>query len=142
MGFREKIAHRCDWIDMIADYNSSMGDVDIGDMLIALYRTEIVSKKQWYFKIIFHMVDICKVNGWLLYRCNCNQEGILKKKLNATFRVYCIHSKFITTSRKDTFIWKTKEALLVTKADSRKESRSTKTYTWCEIWFCWLFPRI
>ena len=26
------------------------------------------------------MVDICKVNGWLLYRRHCNQLGILKKK--------------------------------------------------------------
>ena len=33
--------------DMIADYNSSLGGVDLADMLIALYRTEIVSKKQW-----------------------------------------------------------------------------------------------
>ena len=30
----------------IADYNSSMGDVTLADMLIALYGTKVVSKKQ------------------------------------------------------------------------------------------------
>ena len=70
--------------DTIADYNSSMGGIDLVDMLIAIYRTEIVSKKnppkkRWYLKIIFQMVDICKVNGWILYCLHCNQQGILKK---------------------------------------------------------------
>ena len=32
--------------NMIADYNSSMGDVTLADMPIALYGTKIVSKKQ------------------------------------------------------------------------------------------------
>ena len=31
--------------DMIANYNSSVGGVDLANMLIALCRTEIVSKK-------------------------------------------------------------------------------------------------
>ena len=65
--------------EMIADYNSSMGGVELADMVIALWRTEIVSEKRWYLKIIFHMVGICKVSSWLLYRCHCNQQGILKK---------------------------------------------------------------
>ena len=39
--------------DMVSDYNSSMGGVDLADMLIALYRTEITTKKRWYLKLIF-----------------------------------------------------------------------------------------
>ena len=65
--------------DMISDCISSMGGVDSTDMLIALHRTEITTKKHWYLKLIFHMVHICKVNGWLLYRSFCDQQRILKK---------------------------------------------------------------
>ena len=49
--------------DMVSDYNPSMGGVDLAYMLIALYRTTIVSKKRWYLKVIFHALDICKVSG-------------------------------------------------------------------------------
>ena len=48
-------------------------------MLIALYRTKIMTKKRWYLKIIFHIVDICKVNGWLLYCRHCKQNSIASK---------------------------------------------------------------
>ena len=65
--------------DMVSDYNSSMGGVDLADMLIALYRTEITTKKRWYLKLIFHTVHICKVNGWLLYHRFCDQQQIPKK---------------------------------------------------------------
>ena len=60
-------------------YNSSMGGVDLVDMLIALYRTKIKTKR-WYLILIFHAIDIAKVNAWLLYRRYCNQLGILEKK--------------------------------------------------------------
>ena len=65
--------------DMSAYYISSMGGVDLADMLIALYSTETVSKKRWYLKKTFHMVDICKVNGWLLYCRHFNRQDVLKK---------------------------------------------------------------
>lgn len=32
--------------DMFSDYNSSMGGVDLHDILIALYRTKIMMKKR------------------------------------------------------------------------------------------------
>ena len=40
-----------------------MGGVGLADMLIALYRAKVMTKMHWYLKIIFHIVDICKVNG-------------------------------------------------------------------------------
>jgi hypothetical protein len=52
--------------DMLYLYNESMGGVDLADMLISLYRTKIKSKR-WYLKVLFHCVDIAKVNAWLLY---------------------------------------------------------------------------
>ena len=62
--------------DMVSDYSTSMGGVDLVDMLIALYRTTIMSKKRSYLKVIFHVLDICKVNGWLFYRCHCDQLAV------------------------------------------------------------------
>ena len=50
----------------VASYNASMGGFDLAGMLIALYRTKIMNKKRYYLKIIFHIVDVCKVNEWLL----------------------------------------------------------------------------
>ena len=50
----------------VASYNASMGGFDLAGMLIALYRTKIMNKTRCYLKIIFHIVDVCKVNKWLL----------------------------------------------------------------------------
>jgi hypothetical protein len=49
-----------------------MGGVDLIDMLVSLYRINIRSKK-YYMKIIFHLIDLSIVNGWLLYRRHCSQ---------------------------------------------------------------------
>ena len=43
-----------------------MGGVDLVDMLIALYKIPGKTKR-WYQKIFWHLVDIAKVNAWLLY---------------------------------------------------------------------------
>ena len=72
---------------IVASYNASMGGVDLADMLIASYDTKIMTKKPWYLKIIFHIVDICKVNGWLLYRRHYKQFYYVKT-LNV-FVIFC-----------------------------------------------------
>ena len=53
-----------------------MGGVDLADMLIALYRTNIITRKIWYLKIIFYCVDIAKINAWLLYRRHFQQKEV------------------------------------------------------------------
>ena len=65
--------------DMVKDYNESMGGVDLNDMLISLYRVDIKTRKRWYLKIITHLINLCNVNGWLLYGRYSNQLGIAKK---------------------------------------------------------------
>ena len=72
MGSKGKIHKDVPLPDMVSDYNSLEGDADLADILIALYWTEITTKKPWCLKLIFHMVGICKVNGWLLYRRFCD----------------------------------------------------------------------
>lgn len=54
-----------------------MGGVDLHNMLVELYRTDI-RVKRYYLRIIFHLLDMCVVNAWLLYRRHC-------KQLNLTF---------------------------------------------------------
>ena len=56
-----------------------MGRVDLADMLIALHRINIITRRRWYLKLIFHCVDIVKVNAWLLYRRHCQQKEVSKK---------------------------------------------------------------
>ena len=51
-----------------------MGGVDVADMLIVLHRIEIKTKR-WYIHIFWHVVDICKLNAWNLYRQHFLQYG-------------------------------------------------------------------
>ena len=64
---------------VIKDYNRSMGSFDLSDMLMSLYRTNFKTK-QCYLKVLFHCVDICKVNAWLLYRRHSDQIRISAKQ--------------------------------------------------------------
>ena len=58
----------------------SMGGVDLADMLIALYRISCKTHR-WYIKVFWHLVDIAKVNSWILYRRHCEQKIPKKKQL-------------------------------------------------------------
>ncbi|CAH1996092.1 unnamed protein product [Acanthoscelides obtectus] len=59
-------------------YNNYMGGVDLLDAMLGLYRIRIRSKK-WYLRIFFHMLDMCCVNAWLLWR-RSNKEFDLPLK--------------------------------------------------------------
>ena len=65
---------------IIKEYNMSMGGVDLCDMLIALYRIEVKTKR-WYVKVFWHLIDLAKVNAWILYKRHQNQLGVQKKKI-------------------------------------------------------------
>jgi hypothetical protein len=45
---------------MVKEYNCHMGEVDLQDMLVALYRTNI-GVKRYYLRIVFHLLDMCVV---------------------------------------------------------------------------------
>ena len=51
---------KIDCPDMVSQYNWSMDGVDLADMLIALYGTNIITRKRCYLKFIFHCVDIAR----------------------------------------------------------------------------------
>ena len=73
---KESITIKC--AEIVRTYNKSMGGVDLCDILISLYRTNIKTKG-WYIKILFHCVDISKVYTWNLYRRHCIQLRKPKK---------------------------------------------------------------
>ena len=67
--------------------------MDLADMLISLYRTNFRSKR-WYLKVLFHCVDIAKVNAWILYRRHASQLKTKKKKQDSllTFTTKISHA--------------------------------------------------
>lgn len=63
---------------IVAVYNESMGGVDLMDMLVALYRIQLRSKK-WYRRLFFHLLDVVVVNCWLLYRRDATAADVPRK---------------------------------------------------------------
>lgn len=53
--------------NVVGVYNSYMGGVDLIDSMLGYYRIPLRSKK-YYMKIFYHLIDLCVVNAWLLYR--------------------------------------------------------------------------
>lgn len=70
---------------IVKNYNLHMGGVDLNDMLVALYRTNI-GVKRYYLRIVFHLMDISIVNAWLLYRRDCEMHNITNFKKLVVFR--------------------------------------------------------
>ncbi|XP_053631028.2 piggyBac transposable element-derived protein 3-like [Cherax quadricarinatus] len=61
---------------VIKNYNAHMGGIDKNDMLVHLYKSPLKTKR-WYMRLFGYVIDLCCVNGWLLYRREC---GVLKEK--------------------------------------------------------------
>lgn len=60
---------------IVGIYNECMGGVDLMDMLVALYRIHVRSKK-WYRRLFFHLLDVVVVNCWLLYRRDATAANV------------------------------------------------------------------
>ena len=57
-----------------------MDGVGLADMLIALYRINVKTKR-WYIKVFWHLTDICKVNAWNIYCRHFAQLGTPRSKM-------------------------------------------------------------
>lgn len=66
--------------NIIAQYNKYMGGVDLSDMLVSLYRTEIGTKR-FYIRVFYYFLDVSVVNAWLLYRKHCRKVGVPQKNI-------------------------------------------------------------
>jgi hypothetical protein len=51
-----------------------MGGVDRFDQLKKFYGTNKRSCK-YYMRLVHYFINLCVVNGWLLYRRHCSQTG-------------------------------------------------------------------
>ena len=74
---RKKTDFPCPYL--ILCYNKGMGGVDFADMMIALYRIHVKTRR-WYVKVFWHLVDMVKVNAWVLYNRHCDILAIPKKQ--------------------------------------------------------------
>ena len=63
---------------IVAEYNASMGGVDLFDMFQSLYRMEHRSKR-WYMRIFYWMISTSAINGWVRYRKDAGAIGVAKK---------------------------------------------------------------
>lgn len=72
---------------MIKEYNSKMGGVDLADMLVALYRTELKGHR-WYLPLFSQILDICVNNAWLLYRRSTNNKIKLMPLKEFRYEIY------------------------------------------------------
>ena len=73
-----------------------MGGVDLLDSLTGLYHCRIRSKK-WYHRLFFHLVDVCVLNAWLLYKRLCCVRNEKPQRLHdfkaAVAEALCKHNK-------------------------------------------------
>ena len=62
---------------LIGVYNTSMGGVDLMDMMCTLYKYQLQSKR-WYLYIFYHTLTIALANAWFLYKRDCKALDIKK----------------------------------------------------------------
>jgi hypothetical protein len=72
---RVRITQPC----IVKEYNLHMGGVDKFDMLTSLYRLEHKSRR-WYMRIFYWALQVAAVNGWLMYRRQCELLKVEKKE--------------------------------------------------------------
>ena len=66
--------------EIVNQYNKHMGGVDLCDMLMALYRIRLGTKK-WYFHIVYYGIGVVVVNGWLMYKRHAQLDMVPKKSM-------------------------------------------------------------
>ena len=76
---KKKVYCNVGYLDMVKEFNESMGGVDLNEMLISLYIVDSQTSKRWYLTIIIHLFNIGNVNGWLLHRRYSGQLQVMSK---------------------------------------------------------------
>ena len=70
---------------VVCQYNKHMGGVDLADMLLALYRIKVGTRK-WYYHIMYYCIGVCIINGWILYKRHCMQKQVPTKEIKSLLR--------------------------------------------------------
>lgn len=66
--------------EVIREYNTNMGGVDMADRLLAVCPARARTKK-WTTRFISHMFDLSICNAWIEYKNNQVAKGVPKKKI-------------------------------------------------------------
>ena len=59
---------RLDRPNVIEEYNSNMGGVDLADMRRLHSTTSLMGQNRWWLKLFFYLVDVATANSLILYR--------------------------------------------------------------------------
>lgn len=68
--------------NIVMQYNKNMGLVDLTDMLSALYRITVETRR-WCIKALWHLVKTAKLDGWILLDCHYAQISLPPKNILA-----------------------------------------------------------
>jgi len=82
-----------------AEYNSYMEGIDLHDMLVELYCINI-RVRRFYLRIIHHLIEMCVVNAWLLYRRHCVQLNVKKHISLLKFKSEVAHTLILSGKNK------------------------------------------
>ena len=66
--------------DIVRQYNTNMGGVDLVNRMIAAYRSYHRTKK-WPVRTLEHFMDMAVVNSWLKYKTDCKHHNVNSKKI-------------------------------------------------------------
>lgn len=79
--------------DIVAQYNCHMGGVDLLDQLKSYYCYDRKSKR-WWLRLFFHLLDLCVVNAFILYKhcynINFHPPLVYRPKKQLAFRTELI----------------------------------------------------
>lgn len=81
----------------VEQYNKHMGGVDLTDRMVAHYPHGIKSRK-FYLRIIFHFLNVCLINAWILYRSAKKEHAI-----DGLHGLRCNHAYKIRRKRRKTW---------------------------------------
>ena len=103
---------------IVKHYNKNMRGVDLPDMLLALYRIDIKSRK-FYHRLIFHLLDICVTNSWILYRQTLKKNDQNSKHMPLIYFKMLIVESLLSAGKSNSKIIK------IGRPSSQSESEET-----------------
>ena len=124
---KKKVYCNVGYLDMVKEFNESMGGVDLNEMLISLYIVDSQTRKRWYLTIIIHLVNIGNVNGWLPLRRYSGQLQVLKKNQHNLLQ--------FMKGVADALLFAGKKLIRTTPGMPKKRTSSPHRYKWKKTMF-------
>jgi hypothetical protein len=111
--------------EVVTDYNLEMGGIDLSDIYLTSYRNTRKSLKKYYQNHFFHLIDICHLNSYLLYKKKCGSISRMECRVELTESLI---SKYRVTEQSKTCV---NTMLCATKrVNFVKQGTTAKTVGW------------